>query len=145
MSGYLEQLKERTSQCPFGTSLGFEVVEVAPGYARVAATVQPQHYNWIGRTHGGWLLSLADQACSIGGNTVPGNYVAIQFNMHFVGSPDTGDRVEAECRVVHQGKSLGLVEVRVTGRDGRLLAYGSSNVLRIGDRAARPEAEGPKE
>lgn len=138
MSGYLEQLKERTSRCPFGTSLGFEVVEVSPGYARVAATVQPQHYNWIGRTHGGWLLSLADQACSIGGNTVPGNYVAIQFNMHFVSSPDTGDRVEAECRVLHQGKSLGLVEVRVTGSNGKLLAYGSSNVLRIGDRAARP-------
>ncbi len=137
MSGYLEQLKDRTSQCPFGTSLGIEVVEVAPGHARVAATVQPQHQNWIGRTHGGWLLSVADQACSIAGNTIPGNYVAIQFNMHFIGSPDIGDRVEAECRVLHQGKSLGLVEVRVTGTEGRLLAYGSSNVLSVGDKAPR--------
>jgi acyl-CoA thioesterase len=137
LSEYLEQLKERTNQCPFGSSLGFEVVEVRPGYARVVATVRPQDDNWIGRTHGGWLMSLADHASSIVGNTIPGNYVATQFNIHFISTPDVGDRVEAEGRVIHQGKTLGLVEMTVTGKDGKLLAYATGNVLSIGDRAPR--------
>lgn len=137
MSADLEHIKERVSQCPYCTSLGFEVVEVRPGYARVAATVKPEHYNWMGRTHGAWVMSLADYAASIAGNTIPGNYVAIQFNIHFLGSPEAGERVEAEGWMVHQGKTLGLVEMRVTGKDGRLIAHGTSNVLSIGERASR--------
>ena len=137
MSGYLEELSDRVKKCPYGNFMGFEVVAVAPGYARVAATVREEHYNWLGRTHGGWLMSLADHACSIASNSVPGNYVAIQFNTHFVKTVDAGERVEAEGRMLHQGRTLGLVEIKVTGSDGRLVAYATSNVLAIGDRASR--------
>jgi acyl-CoA thioesterase len=137
LSDYLKQLQDKTNNCPYGSSLGFKVVEVRPGYARVVATVQPQHDSWIGRTHGGWLMSLADHASSIVGNTIPGNYVATQFNIHFISTPDVGDRVEAEGRVLHQGKTLGLVEMKVTGSNGKLLAYATGNVLSIGDRAPR--------
>ena len=137
MSDYLKQLQDKTNNCPYGSSLGFKVVEVRPGYARVAATALPQHDSWIGRTHGGWLMSLADHASSIVGNTIPGNYVATQFNIHFISTPDVGDRVEAEGRVLHQGKTLGLVEMKVTGSNGKLLAYATGNVLSIGDRAPR--------
>lgn len=138
MSTDLEEIKERVSQCPYCTSLGFEVQEVRSGYARVAATVREEHFNWLGRTHGGWLMSLADYASSIAGNTIPGNYVAVQFNMHFLASPEAGERVEAEGWIVHQGKTLGLVEMKVTGKGGRLIGYATGNVVSIGDRASRP-------
>lgn len=138
MSTDLEKLKARVNQCQFAVSLGFELVEVRPGYARVEATVRPDCDNWLGRTHGGWVMALADHASSVVGNTIPGNYVAIQFNIHFVSTPSVGERLVAEGRVLHQGRTLGLVDMTVYGKDKRLIAYATSNVLSVGDRAPRP-------
>jgi acyl-CoA thioesterase len=135
MENHLQRLKTRVQNCPYSQLLGIELVELSPGYAKVSAIVKPEHHNFLGRTHGGWLMSLADQAFAIAGNTVPGNYVAIQFNIHILGNPSVGERVFAQAKVVHQGKTLGLVEMEVEDSTGKLLATASGAIVTLGEKA----------
>jgi acyl-CoA thioesterase len=127
----LSELKAQARSCPYSKLLGIELVEVSSGYAKVSAIVKPQHRNFLGKTHGGWMMSLADQAFALAGNTIPGNYVAVQFNINILRNPQVGERVLATGKVVHQGKTLGLVEMEVEDSSGNLLATASGIIVAL--------------
>lgn len=133
----MAQIIDRVKACPYSRHLGIEVVEVSPGYAKVTGVVTSEHANWLGRTHGGWVMSIADAAFSISSNTVPGIYVAVQFNINFVGNPPIGERVWAEGRVEHQGKTLAVVDIRVTDSQGRTLATATGTAVAVGEKGSK--------
>jgi len=139
METQVDKIGRQAKHCPYGNLLGLEVEEVAPGYARVAATVRPEHLNFLGRVHGGFIMSLADHVFAIAGNTVPGTYVAVQFNIHFIGTVRVGERLYAEGRVLHQGKYIGVVEMKVTDSSGRLVAEATGAEFAVERRSSQPQ------
>src|SRR4030042_3063795 len=102
----LAELRSRAKVEPIASFLKMRLVELSPGYAKVAMKVTAEHLNFNGFIYGGIIMSVADYAFAYGGNSAVFPSVASQFNMHFIASPDVGDELIGECRVVKSGRRV---------------------------------------
>jgi len=102
--------------------LGAQVVDVAPGYAKVVLTVEGKHLNAAGVCHGGVLFSLCDFAFAIAGNSHGRLGFAIEVSISFFRAANLGDQLVAEAREVHMGKRIGLFTMEVTNQRGEKIA-----------------------
>jgi acyl-CoA thioesterase len=106
----------------YAESLGIKVLEVKDGYCKAAMTVQKNHTNALGFTHGGAVFSLADyafaQACNFGDNMA----VAVQVDIKFLRPTVEGNCLTAEAVRVSDGKTTGLYHVAVCKED-KLVAF----------------------
>jgi len=123
-------LKSRIEPAVSFMSMQLEVLE--PGYARVYIKIKPEHLNFHGRAFGGIIMSLADHAFGYATNSLSYPSVAGQFNIHFLESAVEGDVLTAECRVVKSGKRVSVSEVKVTGKEGKLIALATGTTLAVG-------------
>jgi len=124
-----DELRQRFDASPYAVLLGMRVVALARGYARLELRVRPEFANFAGLTHGGLLMSLADHAFGCALNTLGRTYVAVQFNIHFLGTATDGELLVAEGRVVHAGRTSGLGEMEVRNGGGRLVARATGTVV----------------
>ena len=118
-------LKEKSMEVnrrnPFVQLLGVEIAEVGPDRSLLRLALRPETLNPHGLVHGGALFTLADNAA---GSTDGRTYVTQAGDIHFLRVQASG-AVQAEARVRHRGRSTVLVEVTLTGEEGRLLATAS--------------------
>ena len=97
--------------------LGMEILEIKPGRATLAMTVQPHMVNGQRIAHGGFIFTLADSAFAFACNTHNERVVAAQGNITFIRPGKLGDRLVAEaCEISRSGRS-GIYDVTVTGGD----------------------------
>jgi len=90
----------------------------------------------MGGVHGGWALTLIDSAAGCAAHSVlPPNtgYATVETkgNLTRPITKETG-RVRAEGRVVTNGRQIILAEVRITNREDKILAHGTSTLLVFG-------------
>lgn len=121
----------RNSHNPFSSRLGVYVEELRPGYARAVKTVTEEDLNPVQVPHGGVYFTLADTAC--GSAMVAYGNVAVTINcsFSFLKSAAVGDRLTAEARELQGGRSVCVLEARVTGEDGTLFAAGTFTFRRL--------------
>jgi acyl-CoA thioesterase len=101
--------------------LGMEIVEIRPGQATLAMTVQPHMVNGQRIAHGGFIFALADSAFAFACNTHNARVVAAQGSITFIRPGKLGARLVAAAREIsHSGRS-GIYDVRVTA-DGVVIA-----------------------
>lgn len=107
-------LRAKLASDPFARHLGIELIEVAPGYAKVGMDIRPEFETIHEVTHGGAIFSLADAAFAVASNA--GNRVSLALNMNITYHQGTraGDRLTAEAREKHAGGRTAtyLIEVR---------------------------------
>ncbi len=127
----LAALRRRFDESAYAALLGMQVVELAPGYAKVELRLGTQFANFAGLTHGGLVMSLADHAFGCALNTLDRLYVAVQFNIHFLGAAPAGETLIAEGKVVHAGRTAGLGEMSVRDSTGRLVALATGSVVAL--------------
>jgi len=108
-----------------------KLMELAPGYAKVSMKLRPEYMNFNGYVFGGIIMSLADQAFGYAINSVNLPSVASQFNIHFLAAPAPGDELVAECRVVRNGRRVGISEMTVTGNEGKLIARATGTTIPV--------------
>ncbi|MBI4493355.1 MAG: PaaI family thioesterase [Chloroflexi bacterium] len=120
-------LKEHVNNCPFYRHLGFRVVDLDEGFARLAMPASPELFQFQGAVHGGAIYSVADAAVAVALLTVSEpdeKALTIEGKVNFL-APVTGGEVIAEGRIVHKGRSIALGDVDVRrASDGRLVAKG---------------------
>lgn len=93
--------------------LAMEVVEVAPGWARLRMAVAETMVNGFGIAHGGYVFLLADSAFAYACNTHDAVTVAASADVVFVASARAGDVLEASASErVRFGRS-GIYDVTV--------------------------------
>src|SRR6195256_796054 len=97
--------------------LGMEIVEVRPGQATMAMTVQPHMVNGQRIAHGGFIFLLADSALAFACNSHNERAVAAQCNISFIRPGKTGDRLVATAREISRTGRSGIYDVRVTVDD----------------------------
>ena len=97
--------------------LGMEIVEIRPGEATLAMTVQPHMVNGHGIAHGGFIFTLADSAFAFACNSHNERAVAAQGNITFIRPGKLGDRLVATAREISRSGRSGIYDVRVTVDD----------------------------
>lgn len=113
---------------------GMELLDAREGYARVRAEVREEFLNAHDIAHGGFIFALLDVAFAISVNTT-NDAVGVQFNMNIFRSTKKGDRVVAESKVIHGGRSSMVVQVRAESENtGKLLAQGMATALPLPNR-----------
>src|SRR6059036_862067 len=90
---------------PFTEHLGIQLVEMTKERAVVSLQKRPELLNSWGATHGGVIMTMLDLDLSVG--FMKGSF---------------GDKVTAEGRVLHGGKSTAFCEAEARDDKGALLA-----------------------
>ena len=111
--------------------LGIELLEVAPGFARLRMAVRPEMANGHGICHGGFIFTLADAAFSYACNSDNQRAVAAGADINFLAPAHAGDVLLAEARVRSQGRRAGIYDVEVSDQDGRAIALFRGRASRI--------------
>jgi acyl-CoA thioesterase len=97
--------------------LGMEILEVGPGRATLAMTVQPHMVNGQRIAHGGFIFTLADSAFAFACNTHNERVVAAQGNITFIRPGKLGDRLVASGREISRSGRSGIYDVTVLSGD----------------------------
>ena len=124
-------LQKKMSDAPCAAKLGFRLLEVADGYARVAVIPGDEHRNFPGGIDGGLIMSLADYAFACACNTFGDVRVAAQFSTSFMAAPQTGIELIAEGKTLHAGRKVTITEISVT-QDGKLIARSTGTAIPTG-------------
>lgn len=103
---------------------------VDPDYAKLSMTVTESSLNGFGCVHGGALFGLADTTAGATAFTDGRHYVTQSGNFHFVRNVSSRE-IYAEGRVIHRGKTISVVEVKVFSEDGKLLGDGTYNMFAV--------------
>lgn len=103
---------------------------VDPDYAKLSMTVTESSLNGFGCVHGGALFGLADTTAGAAAFTDGRHYVTQSGSFHFVRNVSSGE-IYAEGRVIHRGKTISVVEVKVFSEDGKLLGDGTYNMFAV--------------
>lgn len=99
-----------------GREAGVRLLDVGPGRATVAMTVEPCHVNGHGICHGGYLFLLADAALAYASNSHGISAVAAGADIAFLRPVPLGAQLVAEAVERAKTGRSGLYDVTV--RDG---------------------------
>jgi acyl-CoA thioesterase len=128
-SDNLAELRAKEAGEPIASFLDMRLLELSPGYARVAMRVKPEYQNFNGLVFGGIVMSVADQAFAYATNSMISPSIATQFNIYLIAGASVGDELTAECRVVKSGRRIGISEMTVTNQDGKLIAKATGTTV----------------
>lgn len=122
-------LRSAEAREPITQFLKTRLLELKPGYAKVAMKLLPEHRNFNGLVFGGIIMSLADQAFAYASNSLTHPSLATQFNIHFLSAPNVGDELVAECSVLKSGRRVGISEIKVTDQKGKIIAKATGTTI----------------
>ena len=136
MSGieFLRAIRDRRLPAPpIAKLMGFDLVEVAPGYAVFEVVPAERHYNPIGVVHGGLAMTLLDSAmgCAVQTHMPAGSgYTTLEAKTNLVRAitTDTG-KLRAIGRTLHVGKRMATAEGRLEDGAGKLYAHSSTTCI----------------
>lgn len=137
----LERIREWMNNggtMPVCRTLGIRLEAVEAGFARCSLEAAERHFNGFGTVHGGVLCDLADMAMGTAFMTtiLPGQALAtIELKINYL-RPARSEALVAEAKVVHRGRTTGLVECSVTNAAGKLVARATSTCMVVVDERA---------
>ncbi len=114
-------------------TLSFRLVEIGDGIAIFEGDPGPHLLNPLGSVHGGWALTLIDSAagCALHTRLPAGTgYTTVETKVNMtrgIGADDP--TVRCEGRVLSHGRQIATAEAKLTGRNGKLLAHGTSTLI----------------
>jgi uncharacterized protein (TIGR00369 family) len=114
-------------------TLGYDVTEAANGRVIVTAVPTAALLNPAGTVHGGFAATLLDSCMGLAIHSTLEKGIGqttLEFKISLVRpiTPQTG-LIRAEGVVLGRGRRVGTAEGRLTDRDGRLLAHGTTTCL----------------
>jgi uncharacterized protein (TIGR00369 family) len=123
---------------PVATLIGFAMTEIEPGRAVFEMDAGPQHASPLGTLHGGILCDLVDAAmgCAHASQIDDDEtFTTLELKINYL-KPVWNGHLVAEGKVLKAGRTIGLVEGRVTDESGSLVAYATSTCMTLrGDQA----------
>ncbi len=129
----VQKLWARSRQEPFKDILGLEVLDISPGFARVAMRFKPEMQNIFGMLHGGAVFSLLDEAFQLACNAHGEIAVALQINIYYLAPAEPGARLIAEAKEINATRKTALYDAQVYQEaDGKRIATGQAMAYRKG-------------
>lgn len=114
-------------------TIGYDIVAAQSGRVTVTAEPTAAHLNPAGGVHGGFAATLLDTCMGLAiFTTLEAGYAqtTVEFKVSLARpiTPQTG-LVTAEGTLLTRGRRIGMADGRVTDRNGRLLAHGTTTCL----------------
>src|SRR3954453_13942488 len=94
---------------PVSRLIGFRMVEAREGYVRFELPIREEHTSPPGSAHGGVLVDVADAAMGCAYGTLLDTdvvWTTVELKVNYLRPAWPGDRIRAEARVVHAGRTL---------------------------------------
>ena len=127
---------------PFTEHLGVQIVESTKEHAVVSLEKRPELLNSWGATHGGVIMTMLDLVMSWavrGHYGVGGGVLTVDMSVGFMRA-SYGDKVLAEGRVLHGGKSTAFCEGMARDDKGQLLAKAIGTFKLLSDKERKAGA-----
>lgn len=105
----------------FARHLNLQVLEAAPGRARVRIDIEKQHYNGVDIIHGGVIFTVADYAFAIACNRHDQIAVAVNASISYITATKRKTLI-AEAREITRGTKMASYDVRVSDDEGTIVA-----------------------
>jgi uncharacterized protein (TIGR00369 family) len=133
-SSFSGKLKNGNIHPPAAELVGFRMLSYGDGESRFEMDAGRRHHNPMGTVHGGILCTLADSAMGMAFASTLGegeSFTTLEIKVNYL-RPVFEEKLVAIAKVVHRGRTVGLVECDVTTEDGKLVARAVStcSVLR---------------
>lgn len=112
-------------------ALGIEVLDVAPGSARVAMTVRSDMLNGHRTCHGGYLFALADTAFAYACNSRGEAMVAAGASIEFLSPAVIGERLMAAATETSRTERHGIYDVAISTDGGEPRAHFRGRCARL--------------
>ncbi len=129
-------LSDRANQAIAADSMirlfGMQVEEASEQFTRVSAVVKEEFLQLHELAHGAFMFALMDVAFALTVNAKL-DAVAVQWSISQFRAAKLGDKVTAECRLLHGGRRLMVVELLALGAEGRVLAKGQATAIPVGE------------
>jgi acyl-CoA thioesterase len=131
-----QRLAERVAEAMFSRdsaskSLGIQVKEVRPGYARLTLLVRPDMLNGHAICHGGIVFTLADTAFAFACNSRNQSTVASGCSIDFLAPAKAGDELSAEASERALLGRTGVYDVTVTNQENQTIALFRGRSYRV--------------
>jgi uncharacterized protein (TIGR00369 family) len=124
---------------PIMKTLGLRLVDVGEGTASFEMEAKRElHSNPMGTIHGGVLCDIADAAIGTAHFTTlteGESFTTIDLQINFF-RPVWKDRIRADAKPVHRGRTISRYVCDITRADGRLVAQVTSTVMTLRSEAA---------
>lgn len=127
----ITELKLKEESEPIASFLQMRIKELTPGCAKITMKLKPKYQNFNGLIFGGIVMAIADQAFAYASNSLSYPSIASQFNIHFINGAGVDDELTAECRVIKNGKRVGISEIAVTNQHGKLIARATGTTIPV--------------
>lgn len=130
MTDWEEQLSHFINNARISQNFGWRLTFNEKGHAHISLPYNPDLDHALDGVHGGVMAALLDSAgwCASAVRHPEVWVATAQFTVHLLQQAERCD-LRAEGRVVHGGKRLDVVEMRVVGAaDGTLYATGSGTI-----------------
>ena len=118
---------------PFAQQLKMKLMELDDGYSRVEMIYRPDEMNNIyQRAHGGAVFALIDEAFETACQTDGTIAVALNVNVTYIASPDSGLQLISIAKEISRTKRTANYEIKVTDENGKLIASCQALAFRTG-------------
>ena len=142
LSGTLTTTDKSPFKFPFPImkTLGFRLIEVDEATASMEMEVKTElHSNPMGTIHGGVLCDIADAAIGTAHFTTiteGESFTSIDLQINFF-RPVWNDRIRADAKPVHRGRTISRYVCDITRADGKLIAQVTSTMITLRGEAAQ--------
>jgi len=136
---FSDRMQDGVPTPPVAKLVGFLPVSLETGKAVFVMEAGRKHHNPMGTVHGGILCDLADAAMGFAFATTLGpgeSFTTLELKINFL-RPVFEEKLTASARVVHRGKTVGLVECDVVSAEGKPVARVSSTCSVLRGEAAK--------
>ena len=107
---------------PASRALGMQLLEIRPGYARMAMPVRADMLNGHQTCHGGYIFMLADSAFAFACNSYNHNTVGAGCTIDYLAPAREGDLLTAEATEQALAGKTGVYDIKVSNQEGRAIA-----------------------
>lgn len=131
---YRERLFALINGAPFVKHMGMRITDIAWGAAAFELEAAEYRLQPFGVIHGGNVATLIDSAtfwaCFVAMGSDDDGLASVDLKLNYL-APARVETLRCAARLIKEGKTLSYAEAEVLAADGRLVAHGTSTLMRL--------------
>jgi acyl-CoA thioesterase len=122
---------ETGNAIPLLRTLEINLKEIGDSHAIMEVTVGDIHRNYYGGAHGGLMATLVDTVSFFPRPLLPSGRpcTTTNLNVTYVRPAALGDTLTARSDLIHLGRRMASLTIRVVNQEAKLVAHGTATLM----------------